>query len=131
MVPPTLAERRISIPLWLDQVLRAWPLPLQGELVQIGGAIWITEHPVARHTDSTRDGYVSYGAVLINDPGYILIHDDKPYDIPAGSLYRIDGRIPHETRGGPGLFAVLIWDAPPTWDLPALERELLAEWSKR
>lgn len=126
----TLVEHRIAIPSWLDQLLRAWPLGDTKELIQVGGAIWITMCAVPRHTDSTAFGLVAYGAVLINDPPYVLVHGETSYDMPPGTLYKIDGRIPHETRGGPGLFAALIWDAPPTWDLPRFERELLFEWRK-
>lgn len=91
------------------------------ELFQFGEDIWITDKPIAPHTDSTAEGNLTYGYILINT-GYILVYDGKKVNIPTGSFYRIDGRKEHSTEGS-GILAILIWDMP-DWTLEDFKKEL-------
>lgn len=90
-------------------------------LYQLDEDIWITNKPVLPHVDSTAEGMLTYGFVLVNE-GYLLIHGGNEIRIPAGTLYQLDGRIEHETRGE-GLLALLIWDMP-DWSLDIFRKEL-------
>lgn len=76
---------------------------------------------------------VTYGLVLVNDAERRLFHRHRSWEIPAGSLYRFDGRCVHGTCDGAhyGLFAVLIWDVPwmgkNKWTLMDFTRELIKD----
>lgn len=93
-------------------------------LQQFGSDIWITDEPVLPHTDSTADGMLTYGLVLVNT-GYTLIYAGRRIEIPAGSVYVIDGRKEHSTEGN-GLLILLIWDMP-NWTILDFRRELLED----
>lgn len=118
----TLLGHRIEVPAHLTTLARAQPWCRI--LRKVGDDIWTTWEPVAPHTDSTADGLVTYGLIIVNDPDYKLMHAGRRYDIPAGSLYRIDSRIEHSTIGPCGLLAALIWDMPPAWSLDDFATEL-------
>lgn len=90
-------------------------------LQQFGDDIWITDEIVDLHTDKTENDNLTYGYILINT-GYVLIYDEKEIDIPVGSIYRIDARKKHGTKGN-GILAVLIWDMP-NWTLEDFKKEL-------
>lgn len=122
MLCQTLVGHGFPIPSSLTRSLRGWK-PCDG-LKKFDVDIWISRTSVAQHTDGTLDNLVTYGLILINDPGYLFVHDDRPYHIPVGSLYRMDGRVSHKTHGGPGLFAALIWDMPNVWALDGFKQEL-------
>lgn len=94
------------------------------ELTQIGVDLWVTHMLVDPHTDNTAEGLITYGLVVANREGCLLRHGGFYYSIPAGTLYRIDGRIEHSTCGRHGLFAALIWDMPPGWELSDFAEEL-------
>lgn len=121
----------IRTPLHLVDAIRSAvsDRPCDGEelLTAMPPDIWLSQKPIAAHTDGTQEGLVTYGVVLINDAMNTLVHDGISYLVPAGTLYRFDGRISHETRGAPGLFAALIWDMPPVWELPDFAAELLKD----
>lgn len=91
------------------------------ELTQFGEDIWITDKPVLPHVDSTAEGMLTYGLILINT-GYTLIYDGKEILIPVGSMYEIDGRKEHQTVGS-GLLAILVWDMP-NYSLEEFKEEL-------
>lgn len=90
-------------------------------LPQFGTDIWLTDQPIAPHTDSTADGMLTYGYIIYNS-GYVLIHNGMEISIPTGSTYVIDGRIEHETKGE-GLLILLIWDMP-DYSIEEFKREL-------
>jgi hypothetical protein len=91
------------------------------DLQQFGSDIWITDKPVASHTDSTAEGMLTYGLVLVNT-GYVLNYGGKRLAMPAGSIYVIDGRKEHSTEGT-GVLVLLIWDMP-NWTADDFKREL-------
>lgn len=130
MLTTTITGREyITPPPALVAMLRATPLH-NDDMTKVGGDMWVTYRPVSPHSDSTEDGLVTYGCVLINDADYGLIHGGLTFDIPAGTLYRFDGRVTHEAcafDGKHGLFAALIWDMPPAWDLIDFNGELLRD----
>lgn len=104
------------------------------DLTQVAEDIWITDRPIATHTDPTKDGHFTYCLVLLNELDLCLreIGEDR-YLRPLG-VYEIDARKPHGAygrNGGPkGLFAALIWDMPET-DLDRFRTEATArinEW---
>lgn len=94
------------------------------ELVQFGEDIWITDKPVLPHVDSTAEGMLTYGLILINT-GYVLIYDGKEIQIPVGSMYEIDGRKEHSTVGS-GVLCILVWDMP-GWNLEKFKLDLLKD----
>lgn len=94
------------------------------ELFQFGEDIWITDKPIPRHIDSTAEGMLTYGLILINT-GYVLVYNGEVMQIPVNSTYEINGRKPHCTIGQ-GILAVLIWDMP-NYDLDKFKRELLLD----
>lgn len=128
----TLVGNRIVVPPSLVKAVRARP-DNATELSHLPPDIWYSRRLIPSHTDSTDDGLVTYGCVLINDGNQVLLHGGQTYSAPAGTLYRFDGRIEHETLGQDGLFAALIWDMPPVWDLTDFAAELRrdARWTAR
>lgn len=94
------------------------------ELFKFGEDIWITDKPVLPHTDSTADGMLTYGLILINT-GYVLVYDGNVIQIPVGSVYEIDGRLMHQTVGC-GILAILIWDMP-DYSLSKFKADLLID----
>lgn len=118
----------IQVPELLRLIARGQPWSCL--LRKVGDDIWTTYEPVAPHTDSTADGLVTYGLIIVNDPAVVLVHAGVDYWIPPGTLYKIDGRVEHSTgavptcQSGCGLFAALIWDMPPAWTLADFAAEL-------
>lgn len=101
-----------------------WRRRKKDSLHKVGADIWVTWEPVDPHTDDTKDGLCTYGMILANDPQVLFVHGQKEYEIPPGTLYKMDGRIEHSTEGACGLFAALIWDMPPVWTLADFANEL-------
>lgn len=91
------------------------------KLEQVSKDIWITDEPVAPHTDGTAPGMLTYGLIMLNT-GYVMVYDGRRFLIPAGCVYQIDGHKLHSTEGS-GALAVLIWDMP-DWSLANFRREL-------
>lgn len=122
-----IAPRRIHVPVALHKALAEWPVS-GAELTQVDDETWVTRRPIAMHQDSTAAGMVTYGAVLVNEPGYLLFYDGRCWDLPEGTIYRIDGRLPHGTfhrgAGTDGPFAFLAWDMPTEWGLDEFCLEL-------
>ena len=87
------------------------------EFVQVAEDIWITDKDIETHTDSTRDQFVSYGLILLNERCLNLTYRGKITPLAQGDTYRINGRLPHSATSSSetatnGLFAALIWDMP-------------------
>lgn len=120
----TLVGHRITVPKALVTLARSQLPSFQLKLALPSDDIWTIYDPVAEHADNHVADFAIYGLVLVNDPLYVLVHGGKAYDIPPGTLYRFDGRIPHCTRGPCGLFAALVWDMPNVWDLDDFAAEL-------
>lgn len=118
----TLVGYRIVVPAALDMLARTQPWSRL--LRKVGEDIWTTHEKIAAHSDSTANGLVTYGLILVNDPAVVFVHAGSHYDIPPGTLYRMDGRIEHSTEGPCGLLAALIWDMPNEWDLEGFAAEL-------
>lgn len=118
----TEVGHRIPVPASLRGLAREQPW--SRILRKVGDDVWTTHEPVALHTDGTADGLVTYGMIIVNDAEVALVHGRIGYEIPPGTLYKIDGRIEHSTVGGNGLLAALIWDMPPVWSLADFAAEL-------
>src|ERR1700675_949480 len=122
MTETILFPGAMPIPYLLQDRLRH-ELPKTGierRLCQYDSEVWVTDDPIALHSDSTAEGMVVFGLVLVNDPRYLLVSGGKAYDLPVGSLYRLDGREPHgalEYKTPVGCFAFLAWDMPPTYTM--------------
>ncbi len=105
------------------------------ELTQLAEDIWASKTGVSTHTDSTSVELISYGMVLLNEIEAVLKYDTQYYPLHVGSMFRIDGRIPHSAEcapGSSGLFAALIWDIPPETAMESFEAQALSrldEWS--
>jgi hypothetical protein len=134
-VCPTIVGPGFDVPPRLAKMIRFHPKPfsVSGGLKQLPGTndIWTTYNRIEAHTDDTWKGKVTYGMVLANDAERKLFHGSRTWEIPAGSLYRLDGRIVHGTCDGApyGLFAALIWDTPwkEKWTLIDFIAELLKD----
>lgn len=126
VVGATMVGHRIEVPAHLHALARSAPRTVT--LHKVAEDIWTTYAPVEPHVDGTKDGLITYGFIIANDPSYTFVHGDREYEIPPGTLYRMDGRIVHSTRGGLGLFAALIWDMPPGWNLADFAAELVREY---
>lgn len=103
-------------------------------LTHIYQDIWHTQSPIGWHTDSTRDGYVTQGLILVNDLKRPLLWGGTDHGIEGrlphpeplqvklikpGDVYVLDGRVPHCVPNPPylqindeGLFIFLAWDVP-------------------
>lgn len=118
----TQVGHRILVPAMLREFVREQRYC--AEFTKLGSDVWVTWEPVAPHTDSTEDGLCTYGLILANDPQVRFVHGGKRWGIPPGTLYKMDGRVEHSTEGACGLFAALIWDMPPAWNLADFANEL-------
>ncbi len=117
----------IAIPAELQAALHRCVAPYGEPLTQVDTDIWVCDKPVAMHTDGTADGLVTFGAILLNEPEHLLIYRGRAWDIPVGTLYRLDGREMHGTvlyRKHIGRFAFLAWDMPADWPMAEFEREV-------
>src|ERR1700722_15043793 len=92
-----ITGRPFDVPRDLIALLRQWPQDMNEGLTRVGDDIWFTDKPVAMHCDSTTDGLMTHGIILLNDDCHVLVYGDTVYELPVGSLYHIDGRIPHGT----------------------------------
>lgn len=135
LCPTIVGSASIVIPPSLTKLVRGAPKPpsLQSSLIRVPATddIWTTYNQVEAHTDNTWTGKVTYGLVIVNDAERRLFWRDKAWEIPPGTLYRLDGRIVHGTCDGApyGLFAALVWDIPWTdrWTLIDFGFELLTD----
>jgi hypothetical protein len=118
MSQPVIFEgTRLTIPMPLVERLRRAVRngkPRDG-LVKFDRETWVSAGPVALHEDDTSIGLTVYGVVLVNDARLLLAYADQVYDAPPGTLYRINGRIPHgalayKNEGTTAPFAFLAWD---------------------
>lgn len=105
-------------------------------LMQLCNDVWIARCPIGQHRDKTADDLITFGAVLLNDVEHGLIYNNTFYELPVGTLYRIDGREPHGTVRysypyDNYNFAFLAWDMPKTYTAfefrMEVEKELLGK----
>lgn len=127
----TVFENQIWIPPSLCQLLRKWQIKPDEELTQVCSDVWVTNKAVAFHTDSSGPDTRTYGVILVNDPGYLLMYDGQAFSLPCGSIYRIDGHKLHGTmlfdNRVDGRFAFLAWDMPEFYSLLKFKQEVTAE----
>lgn len=115
-------------------------------LTMVEDDIWWTKSSIGWHCDSTREGYVTQGLILVNDLERPLLwggsdhgltevdnFEKLPFTHPLqlrllrpGDVYILDGRVPHCVPNPPylkqdeeGLFIFLAWDVPFDKLLPA------------
>lgn len=107
------------------------------DLTQIASDIWITNRGLCEHTDSTKDGLITFGYVLLNELNLRLVYGGSEFPLGQEEVYQIDARRPHSAEEplikSTGLFASLIWDLPSGTDLKAFRleaEERIAEWLK-
>ncbi len=131
---PTIvhSETILCNKLTLINYLREHSLPRRyradPELTQFGEDVYFSYNSIRPHTDNTAPGLITYGCILINDPGFVLVYDGVSYEIPPGSMYQMDARIEHALLGSSGgLFAAIIWDMPPKYGLANFELDLIHE----
>lgn len=100
-------------------------------LTKIASDIWCCDGPVASHFDSTAQGLVVYGLVLVNDSDLELHYRGGIFTLRAGSAYCINGHQDHAALpgqfAGRGLFAARVWDVPPGMSLATFAQRASTE----
>jgi hypothetical protein len=84
--------------------------------------VWWADGPVPVHVDHA-DGRVTLGLIVINDLDARLVTKDGEFDLPVGSVYRIDSSEPHgtKTRKRKGGFCFIALDVRPGREPSAAE----------
>jgi hypothetical protein len=121
----TAALRRMVFPL-ATTALGAGHI---GHIEQLTNGLWWTLGEVYEHADFHFDKPITTGLIIINDCNVQLCTENTLFDIPVGTVYRIDSTKPHSTRFKPGfekrnqIFAFLAWDST------ELDAKPIAEWA--
>jgi hypothetical protein len=106
---------------------------------QIAEDIWISDEVIDIHKDSTEVGKQIYGVILYNeDNSYRFSYDGRIFAIPMGTMYVINGRVPHGIlqdkhfiiRDGvrrPPRFAFMAWNMPLNFTMDQFRRQYYEE----
>lgn len=121
---------RLTIPRTVIYDIRtlAASVEYDDSLEPIGPDIWITTTEIPEHTDTTAQGLITWGVILINDLKLELHYKNNISSITKGTIFTIDARKPHAAlfKDGiktNGLFAALIWDVPTTMTMARFKWE--------
>lgn len=138
MISTPYVECGFNLPHDLTRTIRSAVLPRAaasfgagkfGQISALFDGVWWTIGAVGQHTDGHPRLMVTTGLIIVNDCQAQLWADGQCFDIPPGSIYRIDGSKSHGTCLRPGvgnsagMFVFLAWDCPP------LDAKPLREWA--
>lgn len=135
---PPFVEQGFALPHSLVAVLRSAVLPRAaealgadriGEIEKLTDGVWWTIGAIDRHVDNLPPLTLTTGLIIANDCQSQLWADGNCFDIPPGSIYRIDSRKSHGTTlrhgvgNNAGMFIFLAWDCP------ILDAKPIREWA--
>lgn len=138
MIHVPFVEHGFTLPIDLTMTIRQTVLPLAanalghrrfGEIEKLTDGVWWTIGAVREHVDNGAPLSLTTGMIIVNDCRAKLHADGRMFDIPPGSIYRIDGNKPHGTELSPGVgnsVGMFIFLA---WDCPFLDAKPIREWA--
>ena len=125
----------IDIPKEYIEYLRNYPLD-NNEVTQVDSDVWIKEGPLNIHTDSTAEGLITYGIILLDDLDSVFVKEDEVISLRDNNVYYLDARKPHGIlrywySKPKGRIAFLAWDMPEDYMLSMFKKEVEEELANK